>query len=239
MNAPGGPPHPFEARAQAPQRPRHDAGPPSPPDGGGPHRGGHRFRRRRSRGRCRGTRRRSPVTGRGHGRRGRRGWGSTSSPSATVPTPADGFPAIGRPQGRQGLYTIVTHSGVTLAPALGLLRRGGNPHRHARSAAHSLPPRQAHPHMTMLPLTDAPRDMLAGVEAVLTDIDDTLTLHGRLPGGSLCRIMETEAGRHQGHPHHRQARRLVRPDRPAMAGRWRGGRERRLLFPLRRATKNA
>ncbi len=36
------------------------------------------------------------------------------------PTPADGFPAIGRPQGRQGLYTIVTHSGVTLAPALGL-----------------------------------------------------------------------------------------------------------------------
>ncbi len=36
------------------------------------------------------------------------------------PTPADGFPAIGRPGGRAGLYTIVTHSGVTLAPALGL-----------------------------------------------------------------------------------------------------------------------
>jgi glycine/D-amino acid oxidase-like deaminating enzyme len=35
------------------------------------------------------------------------------------PTPADGFPAIGRPRGREGLYTIVTHSGVTLAPALG------------------------------------------------------------------------------------------------------------------------
>ena len=35
--------------------------------------------------------------------------------------------------------------------------------------------------MTMLPLTDAPREMLAGVAAVLTDIDDTLTLHGRLP----------------------------------------------------------
>ncbi len=35
--------------------------------------------------------------------------------------------------------------------------------------------------MTMLPLTDAPREMLAGVVAVLTDIDDTLTLHGRLP----------------------------------------------------------
>lgn len=35
--------------------------------------------------------------------------------------------------------------------------------------------------MTMRPLTEAPRDMLGGVEAVLTDIDDTLTLHGRLP----------------------------------------------------------
>ena len=35
------------------------------------------------------------------------------------PTPADGFPAIGRPQGRAGLYAVVTHSGVTLAPALG------------------------------------------------------------------------------------------------------------------------
>jgi glycine/D-amino acid oxidase-like deaminating enzyme len=35
------------------------------------------------------------------------------------PTPADGFTAIGRPQRRDGLYAIVTHSGVTLAPALG------------------------------------------------------------------------------------------------------------------------
>ena len=36
------------------------------------------------------------------------------------PTPADGFSAIGRPRNRDGLYTIVSHSGVTLAPALGL-----------------------------------------------------------------------------------------------------------------------
>ncbi len=36
------------------------------------------------------------------------------------PTPADGFPAIGRPRAKAGLYTILTHSGVTLAPALGL-----------------------------------------------------------------------------------------------------------------------
>ena len=35
------------------------------------------------------------------------------------PTPADGFPAVGRPQGRAGLYLAVTHSGVTLAAVLG------------------------------------------------------------------------------------------------------------------------
>lgn len=36
--------------------------------------------------------------------------------------------------------------------------------------------------MTMLPLASAPPAMLSGISAVLTDIDDTLTLHGRLPG---------------------------------------------------------
>ena len=36
------------------------------------------------------------------------------------PTPADGFSAIGRPDERNGLYLVVTHSGVTLAPAIGL-----------------------------------------------------------------------------------------------------------------------
>lgn len=36
------------------------------------------------------------------------------------PTPIDGFAAIGRFGSREGLYTVVTHSGVTLAPALGL-----------------------------------------------------------------------------------------------------------------------
>ncbi len=34
------------------------------------------------------------------------------------PTPADGFPAVGRI--KEGLYVAVTHSGVTLAPAIGL-----------------------------------------------------------------------------------------------------------------------
>ena len=36
------------------------------------------------------------------------------------PTPADGFPMIGRPNNCAGLYVAVMHSGVTLAPAVGL-----------------------------------------------------------------------------------------------------------------------
>jgi len=39
------------------------------------------------------------------------------------PTPADGFPALGRPGGKSGLYVAVSHSGVTLAPAIGLFAR--------------------------------------------------------------------------------------------------------------------
>jgi glycine/D-amino acid oxidase-like deaminating enzyme len=36
------------------------------------------------------------------------------------PTPADGFPMVGRPKGTAGLYLVLSHSGITLAPALGL-----------------------------------------------------------------------------------------------------------------------
>ena len=36
------------------------------------------------------------------------------------PMPADSFPAIGRPGNREGLYVAVTHSGITLAPAIGV-----------------------------------------------------------------------------------------------------------------------
>jgi glycine/D-amino acid oxidase-like deaminating enzyme len=36
------------------------------------------------------------------------------------PTPADGFPMIGRTFNREGLYLAVMHSGITLAPAVGL-----------------------------------------------------------------------------------------------------------------------
>jgi glycine/D-amino acid oxidase-like deaminating enzyme len=37
------------------------------------------------------------------------------------PTPADGFPMIGRFDGVDGLYVTVMHSGITLAPIVGLL----------------------------------------------------------------------------------------------------------------------
>jgi glycine/D-amino acid oxidase-like deaminating enzyme len=36
------------------------------------------------------------------------------------PTPGDGLPVVGRVPGVDGLYTAVMHSGVTLAPAIGL-----------------------------------------------------------------------------------------------------------------------
>lgn len=36
------------------------------------------------------------------------------------PTPVDGFPIIGRPAATAGPYTAVMHSGITLAPAVGL-----------------------------------------------------------------------------------------------------------------------
>jgi glycine/D-amino acid oxidase-like deaminating enzyme len=35
------------------------------------------------------------------------------------PTPADGFPLLGRPRSVPGLYLAVTHSGITLAPVIG------------------------------------------------------------------------------------------------------------------------
>jgi glycine/D-amino acid oxidase-like deaminating enzyme len=37
------------------------------------------------------------------------------------PSPADGYPVIGRPRGMPGLYVAVMHSGVTLAPIVGEL----------------------------------------------------------------------------------------------------------------------
>jgi glycine/D-amino acid oxidase-like deaminating enzyme len=40
------------------------------------------------------------------------------------PTPADGFPVIGRPRATEGLYVAVMHSGITLAPLVGLLAAG-------------------------------------------------------------------------------------------------------------------
>lgn len=42
--------------------------------------------------------------------------------------------------------------------------------------------------MSLLPLVHCPRETLAGFTAVLTDIDDTLTLHGRLPPAAFAAL---------------------------------------------------
>ncbi len=47
--------------------------------------------------------------------------------------------------------------------------------------------------MTLIPLSQAPRDTLAGFAAVLTDIDDTLTQHGRLPAEAFQALWDLKA----------------------------------------------
>ena len=71
------------------------------------------------------------------------------------------------------------------------------------------------------------------VEFVLTDIDDTLTLHGRLPAVAYAALERLARGGLQGDSDHRAAGRLVRSHRADVAGRGRGRRERRVLVPAR------
>ena len=54
------------------------------------------------------------------------------------PTPVDGFPAIGRPKERSGLYIAVMHSGITLGACCRAVRGGGTAAGPARSAAGAL-----------------------------------------------------------------------------------------------------
>lgn len=42
--------------------------------------------------------------------------------------------------------------------------------------------------MTLIPIANAPQETLAGFRAILTDIDDTLTLHGRLPAEAFAAL---------------------------------------------------
>lgn len=46
----------------------------------------------------------------------------------------------------------------------------------------------------MLPLARAPDDELRAITTVLTDVDDTLTLHGRLPSAALAAMEQLQAG---------------------------------------------
>lgn len=46
--------------------------------------------------------------------------------------------------------------------------------------------------MSLLPLSSCPKEVLAGFKAVLTDIDDTLTLHGRLPPEAFAALRDLQ-----------------------------------------------
>jgi glycine/D-amino acid oxidase-like deaminating enzyme len=54
------------------------------------------------------------------------------------PTPADGFPILGRPKALRGVYVAVTHSGITLAPGGGSFRGRGNSRGPPQSAPRAL-----------------------------------------------------------------------------------------------------
>jgi HAD superfamily hydrolase (TIGR01484 family) len=47
--------------------------------------------------------------------------------------------------------------------------------------------------MNLLPIANAPRAVMAGFVAVLTDIDDTLTLHGRIPAAAFAALADLQA----------------------------------------------
>ena len=83
------------------------------------------------------------------------------------------------------------------------------------------------------PLADMPMEDRRNIAVVLTDIDDTLTEHGRLPARAYSALERLKQAGFIVAPDHRPAGRLVRSHCPAMAGRRRGRRERRVLFPLR------
>ena len=74
--------------------------------------------------------------------------------------------------------------------------------------------------------------MRARIRGVLTDIDDTLTTDGKLTAEAYAALERLQRGGHARGAGHRAAGRLVRPHRAHVAGRRRGRRERRVLFPL-------
>ena len=89
----------------------------------------------------------------------------------------------------------------------------------------------------MQPLAAMPDGTRRAIRGVLTDIDDTLSTHGRLTARRLRRDGAFARRGHARDPDHRPARGLVRPHRAHVAGRCRRGRKRRVLHALRRRAR--
>ena len=92
----------------------------------------------------------------------------------------------------------------------------------------------------MRPLVAMPLATRAAMRGVLTDIDDTLSTHGRLTAQAYAAMERLRAAGLLRDPDHRPTGRLVRSHRADVAGRCGGRRERRVLHaPRRRARRLA
>ena len=69
-------------------------------------------------------------------------------------------------------------------------------------------------HRTMMPLADCPRETLAAIEGVLTDIDETVTTHSRLTAEAYAAMEALKKAGFLRRAGHRPAGRLVRSHRP-------------------------
>ena len=84
------------------------------------------------------------------------------------------------------------------------------------------------------PLAQCPRETLAAIRGVLTDIDETVSTDGRLTAEAYGALEALKKAGLPRDPGDRPAGRLVRPHRALLAGRCGGRRERRLLDVARR-----
>ena len=84
------------------------------------------------------------------------------------------------------------------------------------------------------PLATMPDDARRAIRGVLTDIDDTLSTHGRIGADAYAAMERLQARRPARDSDHRPARGLVRPHRADVAGRRGRRRERRAVHAPRR-----
>jgi hypothetical protein len=85
----------------------------------------------------------------------------------------------------------------------------------------------------MNPISSFPTKAKRHIRYVLTDIDDTLTVNGRLPAVVFSAMERLQGAGVPVIPITGRPGRLVRPHRPHVAGGRSGGRKWRLLFSIR------